>query len=87
MSYSIATITVGLRDDMDAYYQEHERIPSRAWVLSRIILDPKTGKPAYTEDEVRSLPLADVEDIWQEFQGELNARPTKSQEGASSSTG
>ena len=82
----IATLTVGLRDDMDAYYQEHKTIPSRAWVLSRIMTDEK-DQPLYTEEEVRDLPLSEVEAIWQEFQEALNPVPLPSATDEPFSTG
>jgi len=70
---------------MDQFYQEHDRVPSRAWVLSRILVDGN-GEPAYTEDEVRDLPLSEVEAVWQEFQGAMNAPPLPSPTSGGSST-
>ena len=65
-------LTVGLRDDMDAYYAEHQTVPSRAWVLSRILIDDD-GHRMYSEAEVRELPLADVEQYWTAFEETLTA--------------
>ena len=85
--YKIAPLTVGLRDDMDSYYQEHDQVPSRAWVLSRILLDPKTDKPLYTEEEIRNLPLSSVEDAWSKFQEAIDPAPLDSAPPEPSSTG
>ena len=68
-------LTVGLRDDMDAYYAEHQTVPSRAWVLSRILIDDD-GHRMYSEAEVRELPLADVEQYWTACEETLTAPTT-----------
>ena len=68
-------LTVGLRDDMDAHYAEHGTVPSRAWVLSRILIDDE-GHRMYSEAEVRELPLADVEQYWTAFEETLTAPKT-----------
>ena len=65
-------LTVGIRDDMDAFYAEHQTVPSRAWVLSRILIDDE-GNRMYSEEEARELPLADVEQYWNAFEETLTA--------------
>ena len=85
--FKIAPLTVGLRDDMDQFFQEHDQVPSRAWVLSRILVDPKSDKPLYTEDEIRKLPLADFESAWLEFQAASTPSPLDSAAPEPSSSG
>lgn len=63
----IAAITVGLRDDIDLYFHENNRVPSRAWVLSRILVDDN-DQPVYTEETARLLPIEEAENVWNDFQ-------------------
>lgn len=68
---TLKPLTVGLRDELDAYYQEHETVPDRAWVLCRVLVN-QAGERAYTPDQIREMPLADVVDYWDAFQESIN---------------
>lgn len=72
---AIAEITVGLRDDIDAYLHEHDRIPPRAWILSQILID-ENGDKVYTEETARDLPIAEAESVWNDFQEALTSPQT-----------
>ena len=69
---TLRPLTVGLRDDMDDYYANHDTVPSRAWILSRVLVD-EDGHRAYSESEVRDLSLSEVQDYWDAFQASITA--------------
>jgi len=68
---TLLPLTVGLRDDMDDYYANHSTVPSRAWILSRVLVDEDGNRP-YSEADARDLPLSDVQGYWDAFQASIN---------------
>lgn len=69
---TLLPLTVGLRDDMDDYYANHDTVPSRAWILSRVLVDEDGDRP-YSEADARDLPLSDVQEYWDAFQASITA--------------